>query len=211
MRFFDEKFYDVFPGKGDQTKGHWILAFKGTKAAIEEVYDYVLTAKEDFYGEDYPDFVHDFEETKQFFVEKGHKWTPCKWEDCKDTDQVLLRANSLSPCDIERMEDNTLFFDLVDDMDDLGSQIVEAYCIWPLDSKLNGYLCYRFPDYGRSGFWIDDDYSVVLDRKADRIPPVITDCARFEHDEYGGGVTFVKGDVNIDCWILDYLGMERSK
>ncbi|MCI9187526.1 MAG: hypothetical protein HFF33_09285, partial [Oscillospiraceae bacterium] len=61
MRFFDEKFYHVFPGKGTQTEGHWILAFDGTKAEIEEVYDYVLTAKEDFYGEDYPDFVHDFE------------------------------------------------------------------------------------------------------------------------------------------------------
>ena len=209
MRFFNTKFYDVFSGKGDQTEGHWILAFEGTKAAIEEVYDYVLTAREDFYKEDYPDFVHDFEETKQFFVKKGRKWTPCKWEDCKDTDQVLLRANSLSPCDIERMEDNTLFFDLVDDMDDLGAQIVEAYCIWPLDSKLNGYLCYRFPDSGSPGFWIDDDYSVVLDRKANRIPPVITDCARFEHDEHEG--TFVQGDVDIDCWILDYLGMEWSK
>ena len=56
---------------------------------------------------------------------KEGKWTPCKWEDCKDTDRVLLRANSLNPCDIERLEDHTLFFDLVDDMD-APSQIVEA-------------------------------------------------------------------------------------
>ena len=207
MRFFDEKFYPVFPDKGTQTEGHWILAFKGTKAEIEEVYDYVLTAKEDFYGEDYPDFVHDFEETKQFFVKKEDKWTPCKWEDCKDTDRVLLRANSLNPCDIERLEDHTLFFDLVDDMD-APSQIVEAYCIWPLDSKLNGYLCYRFSDDERPGFWINDDYSVVLEREPDRIPPVISDFARFEHDECGG--MFVEGDVDIDH-ILNYLGMEWSK
>jgi hypothetical protein len=52
MRFFDKQFFDVSPRKGEPVKGHWILAFEGTKAAIEEVYAYVLTAKENFYGHD---------------------------------------------------------------------------------------------------------------------------------------------------------------
>lgn len=208
MRFFNKKFYDVYPGKGDQTEGHWLLAFAGTKAEVEEVYDYVLTAKEDFYGEDYPDFVRDFEETKQSFVRKEGEWTPCGREDCKETDQVLLRAHSVTPCDIERLEDGDLFFNLVDDTDS-SSKIEEAYCIWPLDPKLNGYLCYRFPDYERSGFWINDDYSVVLDRETDRIPPVIVDYAKFDHDEYAK--TFVCGDVEIYFTAQEMLGIEWSE
>ena len=207
MIFYDKRGCRVSGEELGETEGHWIVSFVGSKAEVAEVYDYVLTTKEEFYGEDYPDFVRDFEESKQFFVEKQGEWTPCKWEECQDGDQVLLRANSLNPCDIERLEDHTLFFDLVDDTD-ASSQIEEVYCIWPLDSKLNGYLCYRFSDDERPGFWINDDYSVVLEREPDRIPPVISDFARFEHDECGG--MFVEGDVDID-YILDYLGMEWSK
>lgn len=182
MDFYDDHFDWVPPKRGkkrEKIKGHWILAFEGTKAEIEEVYAYVLTAKEDFYGHDYPDFVHDFEESKQFFVKKEHKWTPCKWEDCKDADRVLLRANSLSPCDIEELEDNNLFFNLWDDMP-IPSELTEAYGVWPLSPKLNGYFRHLWPgceilaslDY-RDGVY-GSDYSVVLDG----IPIILSGCLR---------------------------------
>lgn len=210
MRFFDKQFFDVSPRKGEPVKGHWILAFEGTKAAIEEVYAYVLTAKENFYGHDYPGFVRDFEESKQFFVRENGRWTPCKRKDCKEKDQVLLRAHSLTPCNIEELEDQNLFFDLWDDMP-IPSKLTEAYGIWPLNPKLNGYFRYFWPgceDFAslsyRDGVY-GSDYSVVLDRKTERVPPLFVDLAEFEHDEREG--QWVKGDP-ITEELEELLGIE---
>lgn len=173
------------------------MAFQGTKAEVREAYDDIVDP--DMEDEDefeycfknrFPDFVHDFEKTKQLFVKnvrKGrewmYEWTPCEWEDCQESDTVLLRAHSLAPCDIVRMEEDALFFDLVDNTDS-SSHIIGAYFIWPLDPKLNGYLRYLHQDYKNPGCWIPCAYSVVLDRREGQIPPVIIKHAEFSSDVY---------------------------
>ncbi len=195
--FFDNCFYGVYDVSRCQTEGHWLVAFQGTKAEVREAYDDIVDP--DMEDEDefeycfknrFPDFVHDFEKTKQLFVKnvrKGrewmYEWTPCEWEDCQESDTVLLRAHSLAPCDIVRMEEDALFFDLVDNTDS-SSHIIGAYFIWPLDPKLNGYLRYLHQDYKNPGCWIPCAYSVVLDRREGQIPPVIIKHAEFSSDVY---------------------------
>lgn len=210
MIFYDKRGCRVSGEELGETEGHWIVSFVGSKAEVAEVYDYVLTTKEEFYGEDYPDFVRDFEESKQFFVEKQGEWTPCKWEECQDDDQVLLRANSLTPCDIERMEDNDFFFNLVDDTDS-SSRIHEAYCIWPLNPKLQGYLCYLAPREN-SGNWFRLEYSVEVgpDRKIeDRMGWLLTKIGDDEYIYEGVIEPFpIAYTEDIDDIILEQLGME---
>ena len=93
----------------------------------------------------------------------------------------------------------------------IPSKLTEAYGIWPLNPKLNGYFRYFWPgceDFAslsyRDGVY-GSDYSVVLDRKTERVPPLFVDLAEFEHDEREG--QWVKGDP-ITEELEELLGIE---
>lgn len=204
MNFYDSKFFYALPKEKGQIQGHWLLAYRGAKDAVGEVYAYTLTAKENFYGCDYPGFVRDFEKTKEFLIKKDGQWRPCEWENCRRGDEVLLRAHSLSPCGIEALEDRNLFFNLWDDMP-VSAELAAAYGLWPLDPTLNGYFCYLDPV---SDGWREEriDYSAVLGWKRDQFPPEILDMAKFTHDEWEG--TFAEGDFALNFDIQEMLGVK---
>lgn len=184
------------------------------REAYDDIVDPDMEDEDEFeycFKNRFPDFVHDFEKTQQLFVKnvrKGrewmYEWTPCEWEDCQESDTVLLRAHSLAPCDIVRMEEDALFFDLVDNTDS-SSHIIGAYFIWPLDPKLNGYLRYLHQDYKNpgSGFPVLTASSWTGGR--DRFPRLSLSTPNFQAMCM---IKPLKAGVEIEYHALEMLGLE---
>lgn len=89
-------------GKADS--GHWWLGFRGSKDAIVGVYEYLISARNNFYRKSYPEIIRDFLETKEFLVMKEGDWKPCRVEDCDDSDRLILRGHSITPRDVRSLD-----------------------------------------------------------------------------------------------------------